>query len=215
MRILIADDHSLMRRGLVQLLSEEFPDAAFGEAGDSAQALDRIWRESWDLLILDIQMPGRSGFEVLDEVRKKQPGLLVLILSAYPEDQLGLRTLKAGAAGYVTKQTADPDLISAIRKVMTGGKYISPALAETLAESLSRPSGQAPHESLSYREFQVMQMLADGKAAKEIASDLSLSSKTVATVRRRALDKLGVRSNIELFRYALEHGLVPARNPET
>lgn len=208
MKILIADDHALLRQGLKQLLADELPDAQFGEAASSQQAMELIWKEPWDLLILDIQMPGRNGFEVLEEVKKCPTAPPVLVLSAYPEDQFGLQALKAGASGYVNKQMANQDLIRAVHKVTAGGTYISAGLAEKLAGRFRDASQASPHESLSIREFQVMQMLVTGKAVKDIANDLSLSDKTVSTFRRRLLRKLGVQSNAELVHYAMRHGLL-------
>ena len=207
LKILIADDHALLRRGLMQLLSDELPHVMFGEAENSQQALDLIWNQSWSLVVLDINMPGRNGFEVLEEVTRKKPAMPVLVLSAFPEDQLGLRALQAGAAGYVTKQSANESLVEAIKKVMAGGRFISPTLAEAMADHLRRPADGELHNALSSREFQVMQMLVTGRTIKEIALELSLSAKTVSTFRRRLLKKLRLEGNADLVRYALLHRL--------
>lgn len=207
MKILIADDHAMLREGLKQILSDAFEKIEFGEAGSTQQTLDLLPRKKWDALLLDISMPGRSGLEVLRETRQHYPELPVLALSSAPEDQLGLRVLKAGASGYLNKQAALEDLVQAVRKVMAGGKYISPRLAEKLAAELGRAEKSA-HERLSDREFQVMQMLAGGKSLKEIAAELSLSVKTVSTFRGRVLEKLRLQNNVEIAHYARAHGLL-------
>lgn len=208
MKILLADDHVLIRHGLKQFLGDEMPHAQFGEAENSSQALDLIRSQSWGLVILDINMPGRDGFEVLEEVRRTKPSLPVLVLSSYGEDQMGVRALKAGAAGYVTKQSATQELIKAVKKVTDGGRYLSPDLAEQVANRLGRPLSEIPHESLSAREYHVMRMLAKGMSIKAIAGELALSPKTVTTFRRRILDKLGLQCDAEIVRYTLSHRLV-------
>jgi len=210
MRILIADDHAVLREGLKQILTEEFPQAEFGQAGTTHETLERLQRERWDVLILDIFMPGRSGLDVLAEVRQSHPRLPVLVLSSAPEEQLALRVLKAGASGYLNKQAAPESLVEAVKKVLAGGKYVSAGLAERLAAELAHPT-KRPHELLSDREFQVMQMLVAGKSLKEIAAELSLSVKTVSTFHTRIWEKLRVHNDVELVRYALEHGLVERR----
>lgn len=207
MKILIADDHALMRQGLMQLVADEIPGTQFGQAATSQQTLELVWKEPWDLVILDINMPGRNGFEVLQEIHNNPSSPPVLVLSAYPEDQLGLQSLKAGAAGYVNKQSANEDLIRAIRKVTAGGTYVSAQLAEKMAGRFRRAENAPLHESLSVREFQVMQKLVAGKSVNHIAQDLSLSAKTISTFRRRLLQKLGLQSNAELVHYAIQHGL--------
>lgn len=210
MRILIADDHAVLREGLKQILTEEFPQAEFGQAGTTHETLERLQRERWDVLILDIFMPGRSGLDVLAEVRQSHPRLPVLVLSSAPEEQLALRVLKAGASGYLNKQAAPESLVEAVKKVLAGGKYVSAGLAERLAAELAHPT-KRPHELLSDREFQVMQMLVAGKSLKEIAAALSLSVKTVSTFHTRIWEKLRVHNDVELVHYALEHGLVERR----
>ena len=207
MKILIADDHTLLRQGLKQILSEEFPSAEFGEAGTTQQTIDLLATQRWDILLLDINMPGRSGLEVLRETQDRYPTLPVLVLSSAPEEQLAMRVLKAGAAGYLNKQTAPEELVLAIKKVHSGGRYVGARLAEKLAAELSRPQTR-PQDQLSNREFQVMQQLASGKSLKEIADELSLSVKTISTFRGRILEKLKLQNNVELAHFAREHGLM-------
>lgn len=209
LRILLVDDHEVVRRGLHDLLEDEFPDAVFGDAADSASALDLAWRRPWDLAIVDINMPGRCGLETLAELRRTLPGLPVLMLSIAPESEYAVRALKLGAAGYVSKQSVGAELVEAVRKVLDGGRYITPALAERLAEELQmggRPG--AAHEQLSAREMQVLRLLARGANVKRIAGELSLGEKTVFTYRSRLLEKLGLQNDVEAARYALRHGLV-------
>lgn len=207
MKILIADDHAVLREGLKQILSDGIADTQFGEAGSTQQTLDQLQKEKWDVLLLDINMPGRSGLEVLREIQHSYRNLPVLVVSSSPEDQLGLRVLKAGAAGFINKQTALEDLVQAVRKVTAGGKYISPRLAEKLATTMARGE-KAPHEQLSDREFQIMQMISSGLSLKDIAAELSLSVKTISTFRARVLEKLGLQNNVELAHYARTHGLL-------
>jgi len=208
-RILIADDHMILRQGLKQILADELTNARFGEAGDATQALALLHKQTWDVLILDINMPGRNGFEVLDEVKRHFPFLPVLILSSTPEDQLGLRAIKGGAAGYLNKQTAPEQLVEAVETVMTGGRFITAALAARLAAEFQRGGDRPRHELLSDRELQVFQLAAAGKSVKEIAVELSLSAKTISTFRSRAFEKLGVKNDVELVHYAQQHGLLP------
>jgi DNA-binding NarL/FixJ family response regulator len=207
-RILITDDHAILRQGLKQILIDEIADAEFGEAGDSAVALTLLHKEAWDVLILDINMPGRNGFEVLDDVRRHFPRLPVLVLSSTPEDQLGLRAIRSGAAGYLNKQTAPEQLVDAVRTVLTGGQFISAALAQTIVADLRRGADRVRHDMLSDRELQVFKFTAAGKSLKEIAAELSLSAKTISTFRARIFQKLGVKNDIELARYAHEHGFL-------
>lgn len=208
MKVLLADDHEVVRRGLKQMLADEFDKVTFGEATTAAEALARALKEKWDLMVLDINMPGRSGLEVLAELRTQRPQLRVLVLSMAPEEQYAVRALKKGAAGYLTKQTVGTELIAAVKKVLAGGRYITPSLAERLAAELEAPAGTEAHDALSDRELQVMRLLATGKSVKEIAGELSLSEKTVFTYRERLMEKLGVQGNVELARYALKHRLV-------
>jgi two-component system invasion response regulator UvrY len=207
-RVLIADDHPIVRQGLRQILSE-IPDMVVaGEAVNGQEALDQVRAGGWDVLVLDITMPDRSGLDILRELRYQQPDLPVLVLSIHAEEQFAVRLLKAGASGYLTKENAPDELVKAIRKVVDGGKYISQSLAESLAFSLDVASDRPRHETLSDREFQVMQLMATGKTLTEIAEELSLSAKTVSTYRSRLLEKMNLKTNADIVRYAIENGLV-------
>jgi DNA-binding NarL/FixJ family response regulator len=207
-KVLIADDHPIVRQGLRQILAGTADMEVAGEAVNSQEALDQVRLGGWDVLVLDITMPGRSGFDILKELKYEQPDLPVLVLSIHAEEQLAVRVLKAGASGYLTKENAPEELVKAIRKVVSGGKYISPGLAESLAFGLDTAADRPRHEALSDREFQVMQLMASGKTLIEIAEELSLSAKTVSTYRTRLMEKLNLKSNAELMRYALENGLI-------
>jgi DNA-binding NarL/FixJ family response regulator len=207
-RILIADDHELLRRGLKGILAEEFPELQFGEAVDGRQALAAVEKQDWDLMLLDINMPGRSGLDVLQDVKLLLPKLPVLVLSAFPEQDYAVRAFKLGASGYVSKQGAAAELITAVRKALAGGRYVTPSLAEALASTLAGDTPVAPHELLSNRELQVLRMVAQGKSLKEIAAELVLSEKTIGTYRTRLAQKLGLGTNVELARYAERHKLV-------
>lgn len=206
MRALLVDDHEVVRRGLRQLLAEVYPDALFGEASTLAQAREALARGSWDLMVLDINLPGGSGLELLAQARELCPRVVTLVLSVYPEEEFAVRAFKLGAAGYLTKASLADEMLLAVRRVLAGGRYVSSALAEHLATTLGNP--QAPHEALSPREFEVMCAVALGSTIKEIAAKLQLSEKTIATYRTRVSDKLGVSTNVELARYALHNGLV-------
>lgn len=208
MRFLLGDDHTVVRRGLKQILSAEFKNAVFGEAGNAPETLALVGKETWDLLILDITMPGRSGLDVLREIRKRRPKLPVLVLSIHPENQFAVRVLKLGAAGYMTKESAAEELVAAVTKVLAGGRYVSKQLAETLATSLSGDTARSAQELLSDREFQVLRLIAQGKIASQIADELSLSIKTISTYRSRILGKMGLRNNAQLMHYAMQHQLV-------
>lgn len=208
MKVLIADDHEVVRQGLKQLITDAFGNVIFGEAGNAAEACARVWKEKWDLVILDINMPGRNGLEVLGDLKKEKPKMPVLVLSMFSEAEYALRALKAGAAGYVSKQSVSRELIDAVKKALSGGRYVTPALAEKLAASLGREGEALPHEALSDREFEVMKLLAAGKSVKEIAASLSLGEKTIFTYRARLLKKLGVKGDVEVARYAIQHKLV-------
>ncbi len=207
-RLLVVDDHEVVRRGTRQVLAEGFPGAAFGEAGTAAEALAALQAGRWDLLVLDINLPGRSGLEVLEDVRRQWPQLPVLVLSAYPEEEFAVRCLRLGASGYLTKSSAADELVAAARKALEGGKYVTAALAERLAAVLGGGVQSEPHEALSGRELQVVRLVATGRSMKEIAAELHLSEKTIATYRARIADKLGLSTNVELTRYALQHKLV-------
>jgi two-component system, NarL family, invasion response regulator UvrY len=208
MRILLVDDHTVVRRGLIQILAEAFPMAAFGEAGNAQEALDLVRKQHWDVLVLDITMPGRSGLEILREIKNFLPRLPVLVLSVHPENQFAVRVLKLGAAGYMTKESAAEELVAAVKKVLAGGRYVSTSLAETLAHNLATRSARPPQELLSDREFQVLRLIAAGKIISEIARELVLSAKTISTYRSRILEKMGLRNNAELMHYAMRHELV-------
>jgi two-component system, NarL family, invasion response regulator UvrY len=208
MKILLTDDHAVVRHGLKQILADEFRRATFGEARNAQEALNRVWKENWDVVVLDITMPGRSGLEVLREIKKSKPRLPVLVLSMHPEGQFAVRVLKRGASGYMTKESAPEELVGAIKKVLAGGRYISPSLAEKLANYVSDDAQQAPQEKLSDREFQVLRLIASGKIVSEIAKELSLSVKTISTYRSRILEKMGMKNNAELMHYAMQHQLV-------
>jgi len=207
-RILIADDHAIVRKGLKETLKEELGQVTFGEAANGADVLQQLGVQKWHLVLLDIGMEGRSGLEVLEEIHRLRPKLPVLILSMYPEGEFAVRSLKHGAAGYINKQSAPEELTGAVRKVLAGGRYISPLLAEHLAAEMQKESHQLPHHALSTRELQVMRMIASGHSLKEIADQFSLSVKTVGTYHTRLLRKMRLRSDVELTRYALKHKLV-------
>jgi DNA-binding NarL/FixJ family response regulator len=208
MRFLIVDDHAIVRRGLRALLSDEFHGAAFGEASHAQQALEEIRKVKWDVALLDITLPGKSGLELLKELKAARPRLPVLVLSAHPEDQFALRALKAGAEGYLTKDSAPEELVKAIRKILAGGRYVSPTLAEKLASNVRKDFTRLPHETLSDREYEVMCLIGSGKTVTEIAGELSLSVKTISTYRTRILEKLGVKNSAAIVQYALRNGLV-------
>ena len=207
-KILIADDHAIVREGLKQIVADTPDMIVAGEAVDGTEVLELVRKEDWDLILLDISMPGRGGIDTLKELKIEKPKLPVLVLSMYPEEQYAIRALQAGASGYLTKESAPEELIAAIRKVSQGRKYISEALAESLASHVVTNSEKPLHETLSNREYQVMLMLASGKTVKEIANDLSLSVKTISTNRVRALRKMGMKNNAEITYYAIKHGLV-------
>jgi two-component system invasion response regulator UvrY len=208
MRILIADDHAVVRQGLKQILAGAFKRASFGEAANSQQALERVWKEAWDIVILDLTMPGRSGLEVLKEIKQAHPKLPVLMLSMHPEDQFAVRLLKAGASGYMTKESAPEELVGAVKKAIAGGRYVSAALAEKMASLLVHDTQVAPHENLSDREFLILRLIASGKSVSIIARELSLSVKTVSTYRSRLLEKMGMSNNAQLVHYAFHNNLV-------
>ena len=209
-RILIADDHTIVREGLKQIIEDRTDMCVAGEARNGWEALEKVKKNNYDLVLLDISMPGPGGLDVLKQLKDDHPKLRILILSMYPEEQYAVRALRAGASGYLTKESASDELIAAIRMVHMGRKYISASIAEKLVSELGgrHESEEKPHETLSDREFQVMGMIGSGKKAKEIAEELSLSVKTVSTYRSRILEKMKMKSNAELIRYAITHGLV-------
>ena len=208
MKILLTDDHAVVRQGLKLILADHFKRAIFGEARNAQEALERVSREKWDVAVLDVTLPGRGGLEVLKEMKRLRPKMPVLILSMHPEDQFAVRMLKTGAAGYLTKESAGDELVGAIEKVVSGGRYISSSLAERMASYLDMDMEKAPHERLSDREFLVLRMIASGKAVGQIAKELSLSVKTISTYRARVLEKMDMKHNAELTHYALQKKLV-------
>lgn len=207
-RILIADDHPIVRAGFKQVLSETPDMEVTDEAGNGQEAMACIRKKELDVVLLDISMPGRSGLEVLKELKEEKPKLPVLILSMYPEEQYAIRALRAGASGYLTKASAPNELISAIRKVAEGGKYISATLGERLTDFLGTDMTRPPHELLSDREYQVMLMIASGRTVSSIAEELCLSVKTISTYRTHILEKMRMKNNAEITFYAVQNGLV-------
>lgn len=206
--ILLADDHEVVRKGLIQILAGSIPGISVDEAEDGRKALGMALGKRYSLVLLDISMPGRGGLEVLKEIRSRCSGVPVLVLSMHPEEDYALRAIRAGASGYVTKDTASEELVHAVRKVLGGGRYMSASLAEKLVFETDGDAGRPTHERLSDREFQVMRMIASGKTVTEIAEELSLSAKTISTYRARILEKMRARNNAELTRYAFENRLV-------
>ncbi|HEV3276058.1 MAG TPA: response regulator transcription factor [Terriglobia bacterium] len=207
-RILIADDHAILRRGLREILAREITDLVCGEAENAQQLLAEVGSRDWDLVILDVTMPGRSGVDVLPDLRRTRPKLPVLVLSMHPEDQYAKRMLKAGASGYMNKESAPEELIRAIRRILAGGRYVSSGLAEKLALDLHKDSGRPLHEALSDREFEVLRMIGSGRTVTQVAEDLHLSVTTVSTYRARILEKLNMTTTAEVMRYALRNRLV-------
>lgn len=207
-RVLIIDDHAIVRRGLAEVFSDEFSDLKIGEADNSRTALELATAQEWDVVLLDINIPGRNGLDVLAEIKRIRPQTPVVIVSAYPEEEFAIRALKLGASGYLNKSSAADEVLAAAKKAMAGGKYVTVMLAEKLAATLGGDIQRAPHESLSLRELQVLQMIAKGMTIKEIASELALSEKTVGTYRSRISAKMGLSTNVELTRYALQNHLV-------
>ncbi len=208
LKVLIADDHSLFRRGVKDLLSHELGPVTTGECGDAHELLELVRQKMWDLLILDIGMPGTAGGEALKRVKAERPKLPVIILSMHPEDQYAVRMFKAGANAYLMKASTSQELVKAVQKVLAGGRYVSASLGEKLVLLLHQGTDQAPHARLSDREYEVMRFLASGKTVSEIAECLCLGTTTVSTYRTRILDKLHLRNNAELMRYAIQHEIV-------
>ena len=206
--IIIADDHEIVRAGLKQIISNSNDLVVKGEANDGQQLLEKVRDEEYDVVLLDIKMPGRSGLDILKQLKVEYPDIPVIVLSMHPEDQYAVRTIKAGAAGYLTKETAGEKLIEAIKKVFNGGKYISPTLAEKLADSIANDKQKPPHEYLTDREFQVMCLIASGKTVTEIAKELFLSVKTISTYRQRILEKMNMKNNAELTHYVINNNLL-------
>jgi two-component system invasion response regulator UvrY len=207
-KILIADDHAIVREGLKRIVAETADMVVADEAISGHEVLKKVRNNEYDVVILDISMPGRGGVDILKQLKGQKPDLPILILSMHPEEQYAVRVLKAGAAGYLTKESAPDELITAIKRVSRGRKYVSPSLAEKLAFDLERDTERPYHETLSDREYQVLCMIASGKRVQEIAEELCLSVKTVSTYRSRILEKMKMKNNAELMRYAIKHGLV-------
>jgi len=205
LKILTIDDHEVVRRGIKDMFTKE--SATFGEARSGAEALDLVRKQPWDIAVLDISLGGRSGLEVLSELKQLRPRMPVLILTMHAEEQYAVRAFKAGASGYINKASSGEELRRAILKIIKGGQYVGPTLAEKIVVQLSQP-GKVPHETLSNREFEVLCSIASGQTVKEIAAKLSLSDKTISTYRRRILDKMDMRTNAELKHYAIRNGLV-------
>ena len=207
-RFLIADDHSVVRKGLKQILVEAFPFAIIEEVTNAEDLLKRVIMEQWDTVISDISMPGRSGLEILREVRLDQPKLPFLILSVHSEDQYAIRVLKAGASGYLNKESAPEELVKAINQLLLGKRYITPSIAEKMAATLDRDAAKLPHEYLSDREFEVCKLLAAGKSVSEIAEKICLSVTTVSTYRARIMTKMSLKTNADLTLYAIDNKLL-------
>jgi two-component system invasion response regulator UvrY len=207
-RALIVDDHTITRAGLRRILSDTAQSILVGEAANGAEAMELVMSQQWDIVMLDISLPDRSGLEVLKAIKKARPALPVLVLSMYPVDQYALRVLRAGGAGYLTKESAPDQLLEAVRRITSGMRYITPEVAECIAQDWNRNPVQSVHETLSDREFEVMRLIASGKSVGDIAKDLSLSVKTVSTYRTRVLQKLHLRHNAELTHYAVINNLI-------
>ena len=208
-KVLIADDHALFREGLKKVIGQHSDIEVLGEASNGQEALEKVWKEDFDVLLLDISMPGRSGIDILKEIKnaKHQPKPKILMLSMHPEEQYAVRALKAGASGYLTKESAPDEIIEAIRRVSLGLKYVTLSLAEKLAIELEFDSEKPLHEQLSDREYQVMQMIARGHTIKKIAEKLFLSSRTISTYKSRILEKLNIKNNADIISYIKEHNL--------
>lgn len=210
-RIVLADDHLIVRRGLKQILGEEVDFEVVGEAADGSQTLKLVQESSFDVLVLDMSMPGRSGVELIKLIKTEKPRLPILVLTMHQEEQYAVRAIKSGAKGYLTKESAPEQLVSAIRKLAAGGVFITPAVAERMAMDYGTPADEAPHTQLSDREYQIFEMLVAGKAVTAIADELCLSVKTVSTHKARILQKMRMSNSAELIHYAIEHLLVDPR----
>ena len=208
-RILIADDHPFVRYGVKHVLQDEFPGVEIGEVASAPELLEQAGKKRWDMIVLDLTMPGRSGLDALHELKAQCPDIRVLVLSMHPEDQFAVRVLRAGAAGYLTKESIPDELVQAVRRILAGGKYIRSSVADLLALQIQCGDGNQPlHARLSDREFQVLAMIAKGKTVTTIADELSLSVKSISTYRSRILDKLNLKTTADLTRYAVHHNLV-------
>jgi two-component system, NarL family, invasion response regulator UvrY len=207
-RILIADDHIVVRKGLRQILAEEFTDALIEEVPDAEELIQKVIKEQWDIVISDLTMPGKSGLEALQYIKQHYPALPVLILSIHPEEQYAIRVLKAGASGYLSKDTAPDELVNAVKRLLQGKKYITLSMAEKIADNFDQDIEKKLHETLSDREFNVFKLLASGKAVSEIADSLNLSVTTVSTYRARVMTKMNMKTNASLTLYAIENNLL-------
>lgn len=207
-KILICDDHSAIRSGLKLILGQEYPGTEFGEASSATEVTKKIAEKNWDLLILDLDMPGRNGLEVLQQIKTEKTNIRVLIFSMHPEEQIAIRAMKLGAYGYLSKDTADTELLKAVDQVLNGKKYISASLGQAMVSQLENPEQKALHESLSDREYQTLILIAKGKTISEIANELSLSIPTISTYRSRILEKTGMKTSAELTSYAVRNKLV-------
>lgn len=207
-RVFVADDHEVVRRGIKDILSDEDDIELAGEASNADEVLTQLYKKEWDVLILDITMPGKSGLDALIEIKQRKPEMKVLMLSIYPEEEVAMRAFSTGASGYLNKGIVPVELVKAIRMIYKGGKYVSPSLAESIVFSGNKGKEQLPHKLLSEREYQVMCLLVSGQSLSDIASELFLSIKTVSTYRTRVLEKMKMKSNVELAFYAMRHGLV-------
>jgi DNA-binding NarL/FixJ family response regulator len=208
MRILIADDHVVVRRGICEIIKSAYPDVTFGQAATTPEAIALLMAEEWDLILLDINMPGRSGFEVLEESKKVRAQTPVIILSCYSEKEFAVRAFKSGASGYLNKSIGPDELLAAISKVIAGGRYVPPSLAEHFATVIGTADVRPLHETLSGRELQVLRHVASGQTLKEVAAEMGLSEKTIATYRARISEKLQISSNVDLTRYVCQHNLL-------
>ncbi len=208
LKILLADDHGVVRQGIKLILTKAFPQSAFGEAQNTHELLELVGREPWDIVVLDLAMPGGSGLEALKQIKLDHPHLPVLILSMYPEDQYALRTIKAGGSGYLNKESAPEELVQAVRKVLDGEEYVSPSVAEELVHYARQGDDVPLHKTLSDREYQVLCLIASGKEIKDISVEMGLSAKTISTYRARLLIKMGMKTNSEITHYAIKNGLV-------
>ncbi len=207
-KILIADDHAIVREGLKQILTETTDMVVADEASNGHEVLTKVFKSNYDVIVLDITMPGLSGLDTLKQIKSIKPHIPIMILSIHPEEQYAVRVLRAGASGYLTKESATEELIEAIRKVVSGRKYVSTSLAEKLASDLEAQGKKSLHDKLSDREYEVLCMIASGKTVKEIAEELTLSIKTISTYRSRILDKMNMENNAQLMHYAIQNGLV-------
>ena len=207
-RILLVDDHPVVRQGIRQVLASAFHPALVGEASNADEGMTEIRGGAWDVLVLDLSLPGTSGLDMLKDLRKERPTLPVLVLSMHPPDQFARRAMNAGASGYLTKDSDPDELVRALGEVIAGRQYLNPAVSEDMAGDRRPSPGQPPHEALSDREYQVLRMIASGLTVSLVATRLSLSVKTVSTYRARVLDKMNMKTTAELMHYGIQHGLV-------